>query len=103
MRHALGTGRVTFAGDRGMIESGQAEELWNFRGSVFTTSPRSPSRRSRHSSKYVLWWNPPRAEQVPSSRANEQTPVARLSEQRNRHLTEYPRARVTTAEKTALG
>ncbi|MBI3682150.1 MAG: transposase [Acidobacteria bacterium] len=69
----FGCQEVTFVGDRGMIKSGQIEEL---------------SRR-----------NPCRAEELAASRADKQASVERLCQQRNRYLREHPHAKVPTAEK----
>ena len=110
--------RVTFVGDRGMIKSGQVEELAQA-GFHYITAITKPQIETllkagvlqmdlfdaavcevQHEGlRYVLRRNPLRAEQLAASRADKQARVERLREERNRYLAERPRAKVTTAEK----
>ena len=114
----FGCQRVTFVGDRGMIKSGQVEELAQA-GFHYITAITKPQIESllkagvlqmdlfdaavcevQHEGlRYVLRRNPLRAEQLAASRADKQARVERLREERNRYLAERPRAKVTTAEK----
>lgn len=114
----FGCQRVTFVGDRGMIKSGQGEEL-SRAGFHYITAITKPQIEAllaagvlqmelfavqvcevEHAGvRYVLRRNPLRAEQLAASRADKQASIERLMEQRNRYLVEHPRARVATAER----
>jgi transposase len=117
-RERFGCERVTFVGDRGMIKSGQVEELSQV-GFHYITAITKPqidtliaARRiqmelfaaevcevQQEGVRYVLRRNPIRAEQLAASRADKQAKVEQLRQDRNRYLVEHPRARVATAEK----
>jgi len=114
----FGCQRVTFVGDRGMIKSGQVEEL-SQAGFHYITAITKPQIETllkagvlqmdlfdaavcevQHEGlRYVLRRNPLRAEQLAASRADKRARVERLREERNRYLAEHPRAQVTTGEK----
>ena len=114
----FGCERVTFVGDRGMIKSGQVEELTRF-GFHYITAITKPQIEAllaggvlqmelfaaevcevqQAGVRYVLRRNPLRAEQMAVSRADKQARVERLVQERNRYLSEHPRAQVPTAER----
>jgi transposase len=114
----FGCERVTFVGDRGMIKSGQVEDL-SQAGFHYITAITKPQidtlietrliqmelfaaevcEVQREGVRYVLRRNPLRAEQLAASRADKQAAVERLRQNRNRYLDEHPRAKVATAEK----
>jgi hypothetical protein len=114
----FGCERVTFVGDRGMIKSGQVEELARV-GFHYITAITKPQIEAlltagvlqlelfgvevceiQHAGvRYVLRRNPLRAEQLAASRADKRGRVVRLLQERNRYLAEHRRAKVSTAEK----
>jgi transposase len=114
----FGCERVTFVGDRGMIKSGQVEDL-SQAGFHYITAITKPQidtliearliqmelfaaevcEVEREGVRYVLRRNPFRAEQLAASRADKQAAVEQLRQDRNRYLDEHPRAKVATAEK----
>lgn len=114
----FGCERVTFVGDRGMIKSGQAEELSRV-GFHYITAITKPQIESllregilqmelldtavceveHEGVRYVLRRNDLRAKQLASSRADKQKRVEQLLEERNRYLGEHSRAKVATADK----
>ncbi len=115
----FGCERVTFVGDRGMIRSGQLEEL-SRAGFHYITAITKPQIDTLLASgllqmelfaaevcevqqdgvRYVLRRNPLRAEQLAASRADKQARAGRLLRERNDYLAQHPRAKVSTAEKT---
>ena len=114
----FGCERVTFVGDRGMIKSGQVEDL-SQAGFHYITAITKPQidtliearliqmelfaaevcEVQREGVRYVLRRNPFRAEQLAASRADKQAAVEQLRQDRNRYLDQHPRAKVATAEK----
>jgi hypothetical protein len=114
----FGCQRVTFVGDRGMIKSGQVEDL-SQAGFHYITAITKPQIETliqarliqmelfaaevceveREGVRYVLRRNPLRAEQLAASRTDKQARVEQLRQERNRYLDQHPRARVATAEK----
>jgi len=114
----FGCERVTFVGDRGMIKSGQVEDLARV-GFHYITAITKPQIEALLQSgvlqmelfaaqlcevehegrRYVLRRNPLRAEQLAASRADKQASVERVRQQFERYLAEHPRAQVATAEK----
>jgi len=114
----FGCQEVTFVGDRGMIKSGQIEELSRV-GFHYITAITKPQIETllkagvvqmalfdekvceveQDGVRYLLRRNPRRAEELAASRADKQASVERLCQQRNRYLSEHPRAKVPTAEK----
>jgi len=114
----FGCERVTFVGDRGMIKSGQVEDL-SQAGFHYITAITKPQidtliearliqmelfaaevcEVEREGVRYVLRRNPLRAEQLAASRADKQAAIERLRQNRNRYLDQHPRAKVATAEK----
>jgi Transposase DDE domain len=114
----FGCERVTFVGDRGMIKSGQVEDLARvgFHYITAITKPQieallesgvlqmelfaAPLCEVEHEGRrYVLRRNPLRAEQLAASRADKQASVERVRQQFERYLADHPRAKVATAEK----
>jgi hypothetical protein len=114
----FGCERVTFVGDRGMIKSGQVEDL-SQAGFHYITAITKPQidtliearliqmglfaaevcEVERGGVRYVLRRNPIRAEQLAASRADKQATVEHLRQGRERYLDQHPRAKVATAEK----
>lgn len=117
-RERFGCERVTFVGDRGMIKSGQIEDLSQagFHYITAITKPQIDTLIEAHliqmglfadeicevdrkGVRYVLRRNPIRAEQMAVSRADKQATVEQLRARLNRYLDQHPRAKVATAEK----
>jgi hypothetical protein len=117
-RERFGCERVTFVGDRGMIKSGQVEELSQV-GFHYLTAITKPQidtllaarliqmelfaaqvcEVQQAGVRYVLRRNPIRAEQLAASRADKQARVEQWLQERNRYLAAHPRAKLATAEK----
>jgi len=117
-RERFGCERVTFVGDRGMIKSGQVEELSRV-GFHYITAITKPQIEAllatgvlqmelfavevcevqQDAVRYVLRRNPLRAEQLAATRADKRARVERLVEERNRYLAGHRRAKASTAEK----
>ncbi len=114
----FGCQRVTFVGDRGMIKSGQMEELSQV-GFHYITAITKPQIETllaagvlqmnlfdaavceiqQEALRYVLRRNPQRAEELAASRTDKQKRVEGLRKDRNEYLAGHPRAKVATAEK----
>jgi len=114
----FGCERVTFVGDRGMIKSGQVEDLAKV-GFHYITAITKPQINTllqagliqmglfsdelcevqQEGMRYVLRRNPIRAAQLAASRADKQACVEGLRQDLNRYLEQHPRAQVGTAEK----
>jgi hypothetical protein len=115
----FGCERVTFVGDRGMIKSGQVQDLARV-GFHYITAITKPQIKtllaagilqmdlfdaalcevSHEGLRYVLRRNPLRADELSAVRADKKVSVERLREALNRYLAEHPRARPVTAERT---
>jgi transposase len=114
----FGCQRVTFVGDRGMIKSGQIEELAKagFHYITAITKPQietllaggvlqmalfdeSLCEVEQESVRYVLRRNPVRAEEIVRNGAGKQASVEVLVQQRNQYLAEHAKAKVGAAEK----
>jgi hypothetical protein len=115
----FGCEHVTFVGDRGMIKSGQIQDLAKA-GFHYITAITKPQIQtlvtagvlqmhlfdadlcevSDEGVRYVLRRNPLRADELSASRADKKASVERLQETLNRYLTEHPRAKASTAERT---
>src|SRR5208337_4812066 len=113
----FGCERVTFVGDRGMIKSGQVEELAQV-GFHYITAITKPEidtllkagvlqmelfsvalcEVEEEGVRYVLRRNPLRAKEIADSRADKRASVERLCQEQNRYLAEHPRAKVGKAE-----
>jgi hypothetical protein len=115
----FGCQHVTFVGDRGMIKSGQIQDLAKA-GFHYITAITKPQIQTLAKAgvlqmnlfdaelcevsdggvRYVLRRNPLRADELSASRADKKASVERLQETLNRYLTEHPRAKASTAERT---
>ena len=117
----FGCQRVTFVGDRGMIKSGQIEELSQagFHYITAITKPQietllaggvlqmalfdNPLCEVEHDGvRYVLRRNPERAKEMAATRAGKQASVEVLVQQRNQYLGKHPKAQVSAAQKKVL-
>jgi hypothetical protein len=117
----FGCERVTFVGDRGMIKSGQIEELSQdgFHYITAITKPQIETLLSggvlqmalfddalcevKHEAvRYVLRRNPVRAAEIAATRAGKQDSVAALVQERNLYLAQHGKAQVSAAEKKVL-
>ena len=117
----FGCQRVTFVGDRGMIKSGQIEELAKagFHYITAITKPQietllaggvlqmalfddSLCEVEQEGLRYVLRRNPVRAAEIAATRAGKQASVELLIQQRNQYLAEHAKAKVSAAEKKVL-
>ena len=114
----FGCERVTFVGDRGMIKSGQIQQLAQS-GFHYITAITKPQigtllqagvlqmglfdaalyEVNHEGVRYILRRNATRAEQLAASRADKQASVERLREGLHRYLGEHPKAKPATAEK----
>ncbi len=114
----FGCQRVTFVGDRGMIKSGQMEELSQV-GFHYITAITKPQIETllaagvlqmnlfdaavceiqQQGLRYVLRRNPQRAQELAASRTDKQRRVEELRKDRNEYLAGHRRAKVATAEK----
>ena len=118
-KERFGCQRVTFVGDRGMIKSGQIQDLAKA-GFHYITAITKPQIQtlvksgvlqmnlfdaelcevSQEGVRYVLRRNPLRADELSASRTDKKASVERLQETLNRYLTQHPRAKPSTAERT---
>jgi len=115
----FGCRRVTFVGDRGMLRSGQIEQLSRegFHYITAITKPQIEALANRGvirmdmfeeelcevqdgGVRYILRRNPCRAEEMAAARADKRRCVERLVEKQNTYLRQHPRAGVSTAERT---
>jgi Transposase DDE domain len=114
----FGCERVTFVGDRGMIKSGQIEEL-SQAGFHYITAITKPQIETLLSGgvlqmalfddslcevaaeglRYVLRRNPVRAAEMAATRTGKQISVEALVQQRNQYLVKHAKAKVNAAEK----
>ena len=121
-RERFGCEHVTFVGDRGMIKSGQIQDLAKA-GFHYITAITKPQVQtlvkagvlqmhlfdaelcevSDEGVRYVLRRNPLRADELSASRADKKASVERLQQTLNRYLAEHPRAKTSTAERTVRG
>jgi len=114
----FGCQQVTFVGDRGMIKSGQIEELAKV-GFHYITAITKPQIETLLASgvlqldlfaaevcqvehdgvRYVMRRNPVRAQQLAGSRSAKQARIEHWCKGRNEYLAKHPRAQLATAEK----
>lgn len=107
----FGCGRITFVGDRGMIKSGQIEDL-SKAGFHYITAITKPQIRSliktgvfqlglfdeslceveQDGVRYILRKNPIRADETAQSRISRIAALQDLADQQNQYLAEHPRA-----------
>src|SRR5215471_15655487 len=110
--------RVTFVGDRGMIKSGQIEDL-SQAGFHYITAITKPQIETLLKTgllqmalfdntlceveqvgvRHILRRNPRRAEELAAARADKQASVETLCQQLNRYLSQHSRAKMATAQK----
>jgi transposase len=107
----FGCERVTFVGDRGMIKSGQVENLSKV-GFNYITAITKPQIRSlikkgvfqlglfdedlceveQEGLRYILRKNPIRADEMAQSRSSRLTALKDLADKQNKYLAEHPKA-----------
>ncbi|MBF0531221.1 MAG: IS1634 family transposase [Deltaproteobacteria bacterium] len=107
----FGCERVTFVGDRGMIKSGQIEELAKV-GFHYITAITKPQIRAMIKKdvfqigffdeklceaevggvRYILRRNPMRAQEMAASRTSKLAALKALADQQNQYLAEHPKA-----------
>lgn len=113
----FGGGEVTFVGDRGMIKSGQVEEL-SLQGFHYITAITKPQVegllksgvfqmklfdqglaevQTNEGIRYVLRRNPVRAEEIKKSREDKLLSLRQTADKQNKYLKEHKQARVETA------
>ena len=113
----FGGGEITFVGDRGMLKSGQIEDLVS-RGFHYITAITKPQIEALLAAgtfqpelfdqelaeieadegvRYILRRNPIRAEEVRASRRDKLRSLRREMRKQNEYLTLHPRARVDVA------
>jgi len=112
----FGCKRVTFVGDRGMIKSGQMDEL-NRAGFHYITAITKPQIEKllredvfqmelfdehvyeveEEGIRYILRRNPQRAEEIAGTRKEKRESIGRLCEKKNEWLAQHPRAKVEKA------
>ena len=109
--HRFGCERVTFVGDRGMIKSGQIEDLSEAGFHYITAITKSQIRSlikqgvfqlglfdealcevEQDGVRYILRKNPIRAAEMAQSRSSRLAALKDLVDQQNQYLTEHPRA-----------
>jgi transposase len=115
----FGVKRVTFVGDRGMIKSGQIEELQGLQGAEFhyitaITKPQIDKllrtevfqlglfdnklcEVEYEKVRYVLRRNPQRALELARTRREKKGATEELCRKKNKYLAEHPRAKVVVA------
>lgn len=117
-KHRFGCERVTFVGDRGMIKSGQIEDLAKHGFHYITALTRKQIEtlvRKRiiqyelfddpvcevtdDSIRYIFRRNPIRAKEIQENRASKKYSIERLIEDQNKYLQEHRGAKETTALK----
>lgn len=116
----FGCRRVTFTGDRGMIKSGQVDELSaaGFHHITALTKPQIETllregaiqlelfdeklcEIEHGGRRYILRRNPVRADELAAARSDKQASIAKLVAGRNDYLRDHPRAKVETARRRA--
>ena len=107
----FGCRRVTFVGDRGMIKSGQMEDLsragFHYITAITKAQIRSMLKKGvfqlglfdeplceveHGGARYILRRNPFRAEEMAQNRADRLATLRKLAEDRNAYLADHPRA-----------
>lgn len=114
----FGCRRVTFVGDRGMIKSGQIDELEKV-GFAYITAITKPQIETllrentvqmelftrdlcqveHEGIRYILKLNPTRKQETEQIRVQKQQAIAKLIAKENQYLTEHKRAKAATAIK----
>ena len=112
----FGCKRITFVGDRGMIKSGQKEELAESGFSYITALTRNQIETlekngviqlglfdeklcevEKDNLRYILRRNPCRADDIAVTRSSKEAKIKTLIQKKNEYLTEHPKAKVETA------
>lgn len=112
----FGCERITFVGDRGMIKSGQKEQLSDSGFSYITALTRKQIETlenkgviqlglfdeelcevEKDNLRYILRRNPCRADDIAATRSSKEATIRKLIEKKNDYLTEHPKAKVETA------
>lgn len=112
----FGCKRITFVGDRGMIKSGQKEELTESGFSYITALTRNQIETlekngviqlglfdeklcevEKDNLRYILRRNPCRADDIAVTRSSKEAKIKTLIQKKNEYLTEHPKAKVETA------
>lgn len=114
----FGCERVTFVGDRGMIKSGQIDEIkdedFNYitaitkpqiekllKAGVFQMSlfDKDVCEVEHEGVRYILRRNPQRVEEIANTRTEKKETIEKIIQDRNIYLSEHPLAKVETAIK----
>lgn len=118
IKHRFGCERITMVGDRGMIKSGQVEDL-TIAGFHYITAITKPQIRKLLKQnviqmelfteklcevkydgvRYILRKNPVRAKEQKETRNSKIQKVKELLENQNQYLQEHPRAKVNIAKR----
>lgn len=112
----FGCERVTFVGDRGMIKSGQIEELKDadFHYITAITKPqiekllktgifqmelfdKKVCEVQHEGVRYILRRNPQRVQEIACTRKEKKKTIEKLCQKKNIYLSEHPKAKVLTA------
>ena len=112
----FGCERITFVGDRGMIKSGQKEQLSEAGFNYITALTRKQIETlenkgviqlglfdedlcevEKENLRYFLRRNPYRAADIAATRSNKEASIQKLIAKKNDYLTEHPKAKVETA------
>ena len=112
----FGCKRITFVGDRGMIKSGQKEDLTDSGFSYITALTRKQIETLENNGiiqlglfdeklcevekdelRYILRRNPCRADDIAATRLSKEKKIKKLIQKKKEYLTEHPKAKVETA------
>ena len=112
----FGCERITFVGDRGMIKSGQKEQLSEAGFNYITALTRKQIETLENRGviqlglfdeelcevekdhlRYILRRNPCRADDIAATRSSKEASIQKLIAKKNDYLTEHPKAKVETA------
>jgi transposase len=109
----FGCSRVTFVGDRGMIKSKQIQEL-ELEEFYYITAITKPQinklvkeelfdkdicEREYDGVRYILRKNPHRVQELSDTRKEKNEVIENLCQEKNKYLSEHPRAQVKVAKK----
>jgi len=112
----FGCERITFVGDRGMIKSGQKEQLSEAGFNYITALTRKQIETlenkgviqlglfdeelcevEKDNLRYILRRNPYRVDDIAATRSSKEASIQKLIAKKNDYLTEHPKAKVETA------
>jgi len=118
----FGCKRITFVGDRGMIKSGQKEELTDSGFNYITALTRKQIETlekngviqlglfdeklcevEKDDIRYILRRNPCRADDIRATRSSKEAKIQKLIQKKNEYLAEHPRAKIETAVRQIKG